>query len=92
MATGMCYGSTMTSNNSGPLPPASSYASIVNRNVKAEIARAGVKPIDAEAAIGISHAAAARRFSGELDWSLAQMEAIATWLGIPLEHLSSTTR
>ncbi|MGE0403111.1 MAG: hypothetical protein AB7T06_40770 [Kofleriaceae bacterium] len=59
----------------------------ISRLVKAQIALAGVKHVDVERAIGISHNAAARRWIGETRWRADELDRIATWLGIDRELL-----
>lgn len=83
--------SRMTDTEPSESPPAhATLAEQINLNIKAEIIRAGYKFIDIEAGIGMSHAAAARRSSGELEWKLSEIERIAAWLGISPDILTTT--
>lgn len=80
----------MNETASGPSAPPG-YAETVNRNIKAELARAGKRPADLEAAdaLNLSHSRAMRRLSGETEWRLSEIEQVAGWLGIDLERLTS---
>ena len=67
------------------------YAELVNRNIKAEIVRAGKRYVDLEQAeaLDLSHAAAMRRLSGETEWRLSEVESVARWLGIDIDRLTA---
>lgn len=74
-------------------PPTESpgYSELVNRNIKAEIVRAGKRYVDLESAeaLDLSHASAMRRLSGETEWRLSEVESVARWLGIDIDRLTA---
>lgn len=70
-------------------PETPDYPDLVNRNVKAAIAFAGFRPKDVEKVLGMAHATAHTRFSGQQEWKLSELPRIAAWLGIELSKLTS---
>lgn len=78
-----------------PGPPQSETA---RRNVRAELARAGVNHQDAATALGLSYAAFRRRLSDSadnrkrVDWRAGELEALAQYLEIPLARLTEEPR
>jgi BetR domain len=58
------------------------YAEAVARNVLAEVARAGKKKVEVEAALNLSHHAALRRLNGDLEWKLSELAELAAFLNI----------
>lgn len=71
-----------------------SLAEQINLNVKAEIIRAGHKPADIEHAdaLNVSHAWAMRRFSGNQEWRLSEIDRLADWLHLHPDDLLTTSR
>jgi transposase len=60
----------------------------VRRNVRAEIARAGLNQENVAEQIGLSYATFRRRLTGPGDWRAGELEAIARALRIPLARLT----
>jgi hypothetical protein len=58
------------------------------RNVRAELARAGVTYLAAAEEIGLSYAAFRRRTDGDQDFRAGELEALAQMLGVPLARLT----
>ncbi len=83
---------TDPTDTTGEAPAPVPLAEQTNRNIKAEITRAGFKFNDVEAGIGMSHAASARRSSGELEWKLSEVDRVAAWLNISPDTLTSISR
>lgn len=59
----------------------------VTRNIRAELARAGRTTRQAQEAIGIPASTWDDRMREPGYWRLNQLEALAQWLGVPLQEL-----
>lgn len=53
----------------------------ISRNIRAEMARAGVTQAQLAVAIALSQSAISRRLSGEADWTVIELYAVAEALG-----------
>lgn len=53
----------------------------ISRNIRAEMARAGVTQTQLAAALSLSQSAVSRRLAGEADWTVAEVYAVADALG-----------
>jgi hypothetical protein len=62
---------------------------VVNRNVKAEIARAGKKNAHAFAPLDVTRRYAEARFRGEQPWKLDELDALAGWLQVSTNQLTT---
>jgi transcriptional regulator with XRE-family HTH domain len=54
------------------------------RNVRAELARAGVSQTALAAAMSLSQSAVNRRLQGATDWTVVELQQVADTLGLPL--------
>lgn len=68
-------------------PHAPSLAERVAMNVRAELAARRMTSADLAGRLSIGPRAAARRLSGEIDFTLNEAEAVADWLGVPMSAL-----
>lgn len=59
----------------------------VTANIKAEMARAGVKQAQVAAALNLSQAATSRRLTGWTPWRVGEVQTVAEVLGVPLSAL-----
>jgi transcriptional regulator with XRE-family HTH domain len=60
---------------------------ILNQNIRAEMARRSVLQADLAQAIGMSQPALSRRLSGQADWNLLELFAAAQHLGVRVADL-----
>lgn len=67
-------------------------SSLVSRNVRAEIARAGRTQTSVASAIGVPRHHWQRRIRGVVDWRVGELFQIATVLGVPLSALTGEAR
>ncbi|MDN4174694.1 helix-turn-helix transcriptional regulator [Nocardioides sp. SOB77] len=56
--------------------------SVVAANVRAEAARRNQRQVDLAAVLGVTQPAISRRLAGEIEFSVAELQAIATHLGV----------
>jgi transcriptional regulator with XRE-family HTH domain len=64
-----------------------SLADAVAANIRAEVARAGVRQQDLARALGMSQPAVSDRFRGITAWTLNEVEAVARLLGTTASDL-----
>ena len=57
------------------------------RNVRAEMARAGVSQIDLAERVGLSQSGLSKRLRGVVPFDVNELDAIATALGVPVVSL-----
>ena len=57
------------------------------RNVRAEMARAGVSQIDLAERVGLSQSGLSKRLRGDVPFDVNELDAIATALGVPVVSL-----
>ena len=57
------------------------------RNVRAEMARAGVSQIDLAERVGLSQSGLSKRLRGVVPFDVNELDAIATALGVPAVSL-----
>lgn len=74
-----------------PEPEAVPLSERVNRNIQAAITRAGKRYSDIEKpdALGLTHSAAVRRRQGAQEWRFSEVEAVANWLDIDPDVLTT---
>lgn len=65
-----------------------SYPSRVSGNIRAEIARRRLTQGEVAEIIGKSVDSIGRRYNGKLDWTLAEIAALAQYLGIDPAQLT----
>ena len=65
---------------------------IVSRNVRAEIARSGMKHRDVAQEIGMLYPTLRNRISGRAEWRIDELDRLATLLGVPLARLLEEPR
>lgn len=58
-------------------------------NIRAELARRGRRQAELMAVLGLSSPALQNRMSGRTTFRLHELEAIASWLDVPLEALAT---
>lgn len=59
----------------------------VAENIRAELARKQQTGAEMGRVLGISRTSAQHRLVGKTPFSLADLEVVSTWLGVPLEKL-----
>ncbi len=59
----------------------------VNAEIRAGMARLGLRQSDVATALDISQASIADRLNGRRDWRLAELKKVAGLLGVPLATL-----
>jgi transcriptional regulator with XRE-family HTH domain len=64
----------------------------VAAEVRAEMARQGVKQGQVAEALGISRVAAQRRINGEMPWDVAELAQVASFLGKPIAQFMPVER
>lgn len=67
--------------------PISTLADHVAANVRAELAVRRLTSSDLARVLHVGQRAAARRLSGDLDFSLNETDIVARWLGVPRSEL-----
>lgn len=69
----------MTTTEQAPIYPwlITDFATLVASNVRAEIARAGARPVDIARALGVSRSVVSKKWNGQRPWSLNELEVIA---------------
>ena len=68
-----------------------SRSEIVRRNIRAEAARRGWTQSQLAALVGIERASVSHRYVGRTDWSVDEIDTIATAMGIPMGRLLEDT-
>jgi transcriptional regulator with XRE-family HTH domain len=63
----------------------------VAANVRAEIARRGLRHADLAAALGISAPAMSRRLNGEMTFDVDELQTVADFLGVDFTELMART-
>lgn len=66
---------------------ATDTASTVAANVRAEVARRGLRHADLADALGISRPAMSRRLTGDMTFDVDELQTVARFLGVPVAHL-----
>lgn len=59
----------------------------VAANIRAEMAVQRKTAVELAAVLSIGHRAALRRLNGAFDFSLAEIEKVASWLGVSISEL-----
>lgn len=59
----------------------------VAANVRAEVARRGLRHADLATALGVSRPAMSRRLTCDMEFSITELRAVAEFLGVPLSVL-----
>lgn len=57
-------------------------SSVVTANIRAELARRGIRQVVVAEVLGISQSQVSKRFNGHIDWTLREVDQIAELLGI----------
>ena len=73
------------------MPMTSPFPERVRANVRAEVARAGLSQTDLAEGLHTTQQAISRRMSGKVPFDVAEIEAIAEFLGIPVSALLPVT-
>jgi transcriptional regulator with XRE-family HTH domain len=64
----------------------------LNRNIRAEIARAGLTQAVLATQLDMSQPTLSRRLAGEADWSVRELVRLAEILGVPLSTFLPTEK
>lgn len=59
----------------------------MNGNLRAEMARRGIRQTDLAEVLGMSQASLSNRLAGKAEWKLSELQVIAQHMGIPLTRL-----
>jgi hypothetical protein len=71
-----------------PRPGESSFVQVVARNIRVEAARRHVSLTTVATAIDLGQPALSRRMGGTVEWSLAEVLAVARYFGVPLSTIA----
>lgn len=60
---------------------------IASSAIRAELARRGLRQVDIAEKLGIDPAQVTKRMNGDIDWRLAELQAIAAMFELPISAL-----